>query len=63
MYVDSNGNAHACPFCQTVSGNCITESIDNAIIKMQEKGCPRNQNDVTKTNEINNPVSYNSIIT
>ena len=38
MYVDSNGNAHACPFCQTVSGNCVSDSVDNTIKKMQEKG-------------------------
>ena len=40
MYVDSNGSAHACPFCQTTSGNCIDESIDDTIEKIQKKGCP-----------------------
>ena len=43
MYVDSNGSAHACPFCQTTSGNCIDESIDNTIEKIQKKGCPASQ--------------------
>ena len=43
MYNDSNGNAHACPFCQTTSGNCIDESIDNTIEKIQKKGCPASQ--------------------
>ena len=52
MYVDSNGNAHACPFCQTVSGNCVSDSVDNTIKKMQEKGCPRNQNKSTNLDEI-----------
>ena len=63
MYVDSNGEAHACPFCQTVSGNCISESIDNTIVKMQAKGCPRNQNHSVQAPEINNVGIYNSNIT
>mgnify|MGYP001428964982 FL=1 len=59
MYVDSNGEAHACPFCQTVSGNCISESIDTTILKMQAKGCPRNQYYSVHTHEINNVGTYN----
>tara|TARA_Y100000768_G_scaffold333173_1_gene273124 strand:+ start:1372 stop:2601 length:1230 start_codon:yes stop_codon:yes gene_type:complete len=60
MYVDSNGNAHACPFCQTVSGNCVSDLVDNTIKKMQEKGCPRNQNNSTNADEMNNFQSYNT---
>ncbi len=60
MYVDSNGNAHACPFCQTVSGNCVSDSFDNTIKKMQEKGCPINQNNSTNADKINNFQSYNT---
>jgi len=54
MYVDSNGDAHACPFCQTASGNCISESIENTIEKMQVKGCPINQTNSANANAINN---------
>ena len=43
MYIDSIENAHACPFCQTTSVNCINESIEKTILKMQEKGCPASQ--------------------
>ena len=62
MYIDSNGNAHACPFCQTTSGNCINESIENTILKMKEKGCPVNQNDTVKKHGMKNSVTYNSFI-
>lgn len=63
MYVDSNGNAHACPFCQTVSGNCVSDSVDNTIKKMQEKGCPINQNNSTNADEINNFQGNNTYTT
>ena len=43
IYIDSNGNAHQCHFFQTTSGNWIDESIDNTIEKIQNKGCPANQ--------------------
>ena len=42
IYIDSNGNAQACPY-QTTSGNCIVESIKNTILKIQKKGCPASQ--------------------
>ena len=62
MYIDSNGNAHACPFCQTTSGNCINESVENTILKMQEKGCPVNQKDTLNKHRMKNSVTYNSFI-
>ena len=40
MYIDLNWKAHACPFCQTTSGNCFDESIENTILKIQKKGYP-----------------------
>lgn len=39
LYVDPNGDAHACPFCQKKVGNCISESIDKSIGKMKKEGC------------------------
>jgi len=47
----------------TVSGNCNLESIDTTILKMQAKGCPRNQNHSVQAPEINNVGIYNSTIT
>ena len=38
MYVDSNVDAHACPFCQNKVGNCISDSIDNTISEMRARG-------------------------
>ena len=39
MYVDSNGDAHACPFCQNKVGNCVSDLIDNTISEMRVRGC------------------------
>ena len=38
MYIDSNGNVHACPLRQTKSGNCIDQLIKNTIFKYKRKG-------------------------
>ena len=63
MYIDSNGNAHACPFCQTFSGNCVLDSADTTIKKIQEEGCPINQSNSTNANELNNFQSYKTYTT
>jgi MoaA/NifB/PqqE/SkfB family radical SAM enzyme len=39
LYVDSNGDLHACPFCQHKVGNALTDSISESIRKMQRIGC------------------------
>ena len=39
VYVDADGDAHACPFCQNKVGNCISDSIDNTISEMRVRGC------------------------
>ena len=38
VYVDADGDAHACPFCQNKVGNCISDSIDNTISEMRARG-------------------------
>jgi MoaA/NifB/PqqE/SkfB family radical SAM enzyme len=39
LYVDSNGDLHACPFCQHKTGNALTDSLSESIQKMQATGC------------------------
>jgi MoaA/NifB/PqqE/SkfB family radical SAM enzyme len=39
IYVDSNGNIHACPFCQGLTGNCLEKALPELIEKIQRKGC------------------------
>lgn len=39
LYVDSNGDLHACPFCQHKVGNALADSIDEAIQEMKKIGC------------------------
>lgn len=39
LYVDSEGSAHACPFCQEKMGNCVEEDLSEIISKIKQKGC------------------------
>ncbi|MFC1563614.1 radical SAM/SPASM domain-containing protein [candidate division KSB1 bacterium] len=39
LYVDSNGDLHACPFCQNKVGNVLKDSLEESIQKMREIGC------------------------
>jgi len=39
LYVDSNGDLHACPFCQRKVGNALVDSLDEAVAKMKKIGC------------------------
>ena len=39
LYVDPNGEMHACPFCQTKVGNALTNPLDTGITQLKEKGC------------------------
>lgn len=39
MYIDSNGDFHACPFCRKPLGNIITEPIDIGIAGARASGC------------------------
>ena len=40
MYVDTNGDLNACPFCQSKSGNILEDDLDANLELMQRKGCP-----------------------
>ncbi|KAA5543470.1 radical SAM protein [Adhaeribacter rhizoryzae] len=40
VYVDTDGNLHACPFCQKPAGNMLEKGVENALGKLRQTGCP-----------------------
>lgn len=41
LYVDTDGQAHACPFCRKPAGSCLDDSMESIQEKLREEGCPR----------------------
>jgi MoaA/NifB/PqqE/SkfB family radical SAM enzyme len=39
IYIDSNGDFHACPFCRKPLGNALSESIETGIFRARTMGC------------------------
>lgn len=39
LYIDANGDFHACPFCRGKKGNILTDTFNDAILKLRESGC------------------------
>lgn len=39
LYVDTDGDVHACPFCQTKTGNVLEGGLDRAIETLGKRGC------------------------
>lgn len=39
LYIDTDGDLHACPFCQTKSGSLLTDSYEEGISHLRSKGC------------------------
>jgi MoaA/NifB/PqqE/SkfB family radical SAM enzyme len=39
LYVDTDGDLHACPFCQTKMGSALSKDADAFITTMQSVGC------------------------
>jgi MoaA/NifB/PqqE/SkfB family radical SAM enzyme len=39
LYVDTNGEAHACPFCRS-GVSVLDRTLDEAVCALQERGCP-----------------------
>jgi MoaA/NifB/PqqE/SkfB family radical SAM enzyme len=39
LYVDPNGDAHACPFCRGKTGNLLKEPFEEIMNRTQTKGC------------------------
>lgn len=40
LYVDTNGDAHACPFCRHAAANIVTAGVDAVIDALRARGCP-----------------------
>ncbi|MEO1031873.1 MAG: radical SAM protein [Bacteroidota bacterium] len=40
MYIDTDGNLNACPFCHTNSGNILDDDFEFQLNAMTAKGCP-----------------------
>ncbi|WP_201983826.1 radical SAM protein [Hymenobacter rubidus] len=39
LYVDTDGDVHACPFCQKKSGSALTDSLNDALAAVRTNGC------------------------
>lgn len=39
LYVDTDGNLHACPFCRTKMGSALSDDLDRDIEQLKEAGC------------------------
>ncbi len=39
LYIDTDGDIHACPFCRTAVGSTLTDDIDVVLDRLQQKGC------------------------
>ncbi|CAN5369062.1 hypothetical protein BH23BAC1_BH23BAC1_31530 [soil metagenome] len=39
LYIDTDGDLHACPFCQSKMGSALSENINNTINQLQLRGC------------------------
>lgn len=39
MYIDANGEIHACPFCRGSVGNVFSIPLNTAIAKLRDNGC------------------------
>lgn len=40
MYVDTNGDMNACPFCHSKTGNLLDDDFEGNLTAMQDNGCP-----------------------
>jgi MoaA/NifB/PqqE/SkfB family radical SAM enzyme len=49
VYIDSKGEMHACPFCQSSAGYALAENIEEALQKLQARGCHKYAKADTKT--------------
>ena len=39
LYMDSNGDLHACPFCQYKVGNALFDDLSESINELRKIGC------------------------
>ena len=41
IYVDTDGDLNACPFCQKKSGNILDENLSESLENLQSLGCQK----------------------
>jgi MoaA/NifB/PqqE/SkfB family radical SAM enzyme len=39
LYIDADGDIHACPFCHTSKGNILEDDFDDALAGLKARGC------------------------
>ena len=54
LYVDTDGDINACPFCQKKMGNALSDTLDDSIEKLQAFGC----HDFKSSGDIAQQASY-----
>lgn len=40
VYVDTDGELHACPFCRKAAGSAFGADLDNDLLRLRQRGCP-----------------------
>lgn len=40
VYVDTDGQLHACPFCQKSAGSALDSNLESILTNLRQKGCP-----------------------
>jgi len=48
LYIDSQGDIHACPFCQGAVGNVTIDDIEESVLKLKERGCHKYEMDFSE---------------
>jgi MoaA/NifB/PqqE/SkfB family radical SAM enzyme len=41
LYVDTDGEVHACPFCRSSAGSALAPDFDGVLARLRERGCPQ----------------------
>ena len=39
LYIDTDGDINACPFCQKKTGNVLDNDFDNSLAVLKSRGC------------------------
>jgi len=40
LYIDTDGDINACPFCRIKNGSILNDDFDNSLTNLAKKGCP-----------------------
>ncbi len=44
LYIDTDGDIHACPFCREKMGSALANNLDELLLRLQIKGCQTYKN-------------------